>query len=67
MRRGEKEREYIEEQVFGQLTSLEAGDKTWENDRDAVEKKLNGYLDELEGLLDDLAEFLGSLRRGCMR
>lgn len=56
---GEKEREYIEEQVFGQLTSLEAEDKTWENDRDAVEKKLNGYLDELEGLLDELAEFLG--------
>ena len=56
---GEKEREYIEEQVFGQLTSLEAEDKTWENDRDAVEKKLNGYLDELEGLLDEMAEFLG--------
>ena len=45
--------------MFGQLTSLEAEDKTWENDRDAVEKKLNGYLDELEGLLDELAEFLG--------
>ncbi len=56
---GEKEREYLEEQILGQLQSFEAENGTWEHDRDAVEEKLNGYLDELEGLVDELAEFVG--------
>lgn len=56
---GEKEREYLEEQILGQLQSFEAENGTWEHDRNAVEEKLNGYLDELEGLVDELAEFVG--------
>jgi len=56
---GEKEAEYIKEQVLDHLTSFGAQDARWEHDQDRVEEKMNGYLDEMEGLLNELADFLG--------
>lgn len=56
---GEKEREYLKEQVYDQLQSFAAEDAAWEESRDAVEARMNTYLDGLEEINDAWAASLG--------
>jgi len=50
---------YVREQVIDKLKSFEAEDAVWEDSRDAVEARMNTYLDRVEELDGDWAELIG--------
>ncbi len=55
----EESEEYVKEQVIDKLRSFEAEDAVWEDSRDAVEARMNTYLDRVEELNGDWAELNG--------
>lgn len=59
---GEKEAEYIRQQVLDKLKSFSAGDAQWLDSRDAVEARMNTYLDSVEELGDQWAAHIGESR-----
>ena len=50
---------YVEEKVIKNLKSYEAENPVWEDSRDAVEQKMNLYLDQMEELQYRLEEHIG--------
>lgn len=56
---GEKEVEYIRHQVLDKFTSFFAEDAQWLDSRDAVEARMNTYLDSVEELGDQWAAYIG--------
>lgn len=56
---GEEETAYVMQQVVDQLQYLTAEDPVWENSRDAVERRLNVYLDTIEKHMDQWLKFIG--------
>lgn len=55
----EEQVEYVEEKVLGQFQSFGAETKVWENDRDAVELRLNAYLDNIERAMKEWETYIG--------
>jgi len=49
----------VEEKVIKNLKSYEAENPVWEDSRDAVEQKMNLYLDQMEELQYRLEEHIG--------
>lgn len=56
------QRAYVEEKVIRNLKSFAAENPIWEDSRDAVEQKMNLYLDQLEELQYRLEEHIGASR-----
>ena len=57
---GEKEVEYVRQQVLDKLTSFSAQDAQWLDNRGAVEARMNTYLDSVEDLDDQWAAYIGA-------
>lgn len=56
---GEEETAYVKQQVVDKLQYLTAEDPVWEKSRDAVERRLNVYLDTIEKHMDQWLDFIG--------
>lgn len=55
----EEKQEYIRQEVYEKLLSFDAPEETWQDDRDAVEERMGIYLNELEELYQEWANYLG--------
>ena len=51
--------DYAKEQVADRLVSFKTEDSVWEDSRSAVERRGNLYLDEIEKMIDEWADFIG--------
>lgn len=56
---GEEETAYVKQQVLDKMESFTVKDPVWENSRDAVERKLTVYLDNIEKHMDKWLDFIG--------
>lgn len=60
--RSEEETGYVKEQLLDKLVSLKTETSIWENDRDAVERKLNLCLDGIEALGHEMEAHIGEVQ-----
>ena len=56
---GEEEVSYVKRKVHDHLQSFSAEQETWKDDRDAVEQRMTAYMNELEDLMEEWADYLG--------
>ncbi|MCI9416289.1 MAG: hypothetical protein HFI82_02590 [Eubacterium sp.] len=56
---GEEETEYVKQKVHENLASFEAEDEAWQDTREAVEQRMEFYLNELEERMEEWAQYLG--------
>lgn len=55
----EEETAYVREQVHDKLKSFSAVEEVWQDDRDAVEQRMEIYLNEVEELSGEWADYIG--------
>ena len=56
---GEEEVSYVKRKVHDHLQSFSAEQETWKDDRDAVEQRMTAYMNELEDVMEEWADYLG--------